>query len=110
MSGENNSLSLPIAVRGGKADCLTEIFRDEVNLVVWERTLSDECTAFAHRFSREAGVFERFVGVEADDSVEQILPAWALGLPGAHEGRGLVHRSPAPGTSPRLVLGLDWLS
>lgn len=211
MSGENKSLSLPIAVRGGKADCLTEIFRDEVNLVVWERTLSDECTAFAHRFSREAGVFERFVGVEADDSVEQILPAWALELPGAHvwladvnevvemfrclfepaavgvrlhvlpdtmcprfhtdrvparllvtyagrgtewlpenlvsrpgesgplpdqsvseadievlptggvsllkgeswignEGRGLVHRSPAPGASPRLVLGLDWLS
>ncbi len=28
-----------------------------------------------------------------------------------NEGRGLVHRSPAPGdTPPRLVLGLDWLS
>jgi hypothetical protein len=27
-----------------------------------------------------------------------------------NEGRGLVHRSPAPGDTPRLVLGLDWLS
>ncbi|NWO06247.1 MAG: DUF1826 domain-containing protein [Alteromonadaceae bacterium] len=27
-----------------------------------------------------------------------------------NEGRGVVHRSPAPGDQPRLVLGLDWLS
>ncbi|WP_410174488.1 DUF1826 domain-containing protein [Marinobacter nauticus] len=27
-----------------------------------------------------------------------------------NDGRGLVHRSPAPGDTPRLVLGLDWLS
>ncbi|WP_416332535.1 DUF1826 domain-containing protein [Marinobacter sp. NP-4(2019)] len=26
-----------------------------------------------------------------------------------NEGRGLVHRSPAPGEHPRLVLALDWL-
>ncbi|MFL1466676.1 DUF1826 domain-containing protein [Marinobacter sp. HN1S83] len=26
-----------------------------------------------------------------------------------NEGRGLVHRSPAPGDHPRLVLALDWL-
>lgn len=211
MSGENLPLPLPVAVKGGKAECLTEIFRDEVNLVVWERRLPDECADFAHTFAREAGVFERFVGIEANDSLDQILPAWALDLPGArawladvqqtvemyrclfepaavgvrlhvlaetmcprfhtdrvparllvtyagrgtewlpeqlvtradgpgplpeqvvsaldiqvmptgavsllkgeawigNEGRGLVHRSPAPGDSPRLVLGLDWLS
>ncbi|WP_417519473.1 DUF1826 domain-containing protein [Marinobacter sp.] len=211
MSGENNSLSLPMAIHGGKPECLTEIFRDEVNLAIWERSLPGESISFAHQFSREAGVFERFIGIEAGDSVEQILPAWALALPGAktwladvnemveifgclfepaaigvrlhvlpdtmcprfhtdrvpvrllvtyagrgtewlrehqvnrgkppallpdqafssadievmptgsvcllkgeswigNEGRGLIHRSPAPGACPRLVLGLDWLS
>lgn len=211
MSGENNCLSLPIEVHGGIPECLTEIFSDEVNLAVWERSLPNESINFAHNFSREAGVFERFVSIEAGDSVEQILPAWAQALPGAktwladvnemvemfgclfepaaigvrlhvlpdtmcprfhtdrvpvrllvtyagrgtewlpenqvtrgkpsgalpdqavrntdiramptgsvcllkgeswigNEGRGLVHRSPAPGSSPRLVLGLDWLS
>ena len=211
MSGETSSLPLPIAVAGGKAECLTEIFRDEVNLAVWERDLPEDCARFAQDFAREAGTFERFIGIEAHDTVEQILPAWALSLPGAdawladvnelvemfrclfepaavglrlhvlpdtmcprfhtdrvptrllvtyagrgtewlsehqvsrsegpgplpeqlvdaadiqvlptgavsllkgeawigNEGRGLVHRSPAPGHSPRLVLGLDWLS
>ncbi|MBU2874549.1 DUF1826 domain-containing protein [Marinobacter salexigens] len=211
MSGENTGLSLPIAVHGGIPECLTEIFRDEVNLAVWERPLSSESVSFAHQFSKEAGVFERFVGIELGDSVDQILPTWAQALPGAipwladvnevvemfgclfkpaaigvrlhvlpdtmcprfhtdrvpvrllvtyagrgtewlaenqvkrgaspgplpdqtvsatdiqimptgavsllkgeswigNEGRGLVHRSPEPGTSPRLILGLDWLS
>lgn len=211
MSGENLNLPLPLAVRGSKADCLTEIFREEVNLVVWERSLQDECREFAQKFSREAGAYERFVGLEADETVDQILPDWALDFPGArvwladvqqlvemyrclfepaavgvrlhvlaetmcprfhtdrvparllvtyagrgtewlpeqqvtraedsgrlpeqtvsasdiqvmptgavsllkgeawigNEGRGLVHRSPAPGDRPRLVLGLDWLS
>lgn len=27
-----------------------------------------------------------------------------------NEGKGLVHRSPAPNGSPRLIIGLDWLS
>jgi hypothetical protein len=40
MSGENPALSLPISVHGGKAVCLTEIFRDEVNLAVWKRRLA----------------------------------------------------------------------
>jgi len=211
MSGENPQLPLPIAVHGGKAVCLTEIFRDEVNLAVWERRLASGCIGFSNRFAREAGGFERFIGIEAGENVEQILPVWALELPGSqawladvgeivemfrclfepaavglrlhvlastmcprfhtdrvparllvtyagrgtewlpeslvtrpdqpgplpdqavseadiqalptgavsllkgeswvgNEGRGLVHRSPAPGDSPRLVLGLDWLS
>jgi hypothetical protein len=45
----------------------------------------------------------------------EVLPAGGVSLLKGeswvgNEGRGLVHRSPAPGTSPRLVLGLDWLS
>jgi len=83
MSGENNGLLLPIAVLGNKPECLTEIFRDEVNLAIWERELSSGSIDFAYHFSREAGVFERFVGIEAGDSVDQILPAWAQELPGA---------------------------
>ncbi|MGO1660096.1 MAG: DUF1826 domain-containing protein [Marinobacter sp.] len=83
MSGENKGLSLPIAVHGGKPECLTEIFRDEVNLAVWERPLSGESISFAHHFSREAGTFERFVGINAGDYLEQILPAWAQELAGA---------------------------
>ena len=211
MSGETTSLPLPIAINGSKAECLTEIFREEVNLVIWERVLTRDCTRFAQGFARQADTFERFIGLEARDTAEQILPAWALALPGAqawladvdelvemfrclfepaavglrlhvlpdtmcprfhtdrvptrllvtyagrgtewlpenrvlrgerpgplpeqpvddadiqaiptgavsllkgeawigNEGRGLVHRSPAPGNSPRLVLGLDWLS
>ncbi|RBW52138.1 DUF1826 domain-containing protein [Marinobacter sp. F3R11] len=210
MSGENSCLSQPIAVHGNKPECLTEIFRDEVNLAVWERELPGGSTDFACHFSREAGAFERFVGIEAGEDVGQILPAWAQSLPGAktwladvnemvemfsclfepaavgvrlhvlpdtmcprfhtdrvpvrllvtytgrgtewlpenqvtrgkpsaplpdqavsatdiqvmptgavsllkgrswigNENRGLVHRSPAPGARPRLVLGLDWL-
>jgi hypothetical protein len=211
MSGNKNALSAPIPVRGAKAECLTEIFRDEVNLVVWERSPADACLSFANRFSKEAGTFERFLVIEAEEDAGPILPAWAMQLPGAqawladvneviemfrclfepaavgvrlhvlpdtmcprfhtdqvptrllvtyvgrgtewlpekyvnrachsgplpnqeisgvdtevipngavsllkgeswvgNEGRGLVHRSPAPGADPRLVLGLDWLS
>jgi len=45
----------------------------------------------------------------------QVLPTGAVSLLKGeswvgNEGRGLVHRSPAPGDTPRLVLGLDWLS
>ncbi|MGO1659641.1 MAG: DUF1826 domain-containing protein [Marinobacter sp.] len=202
---------LTTAVHGAKPECLTEIFRNKVNLVVWKRSLDDECSAFAQRFSEKAGSFERFFGLEADESTEQILPKWALDLPGAqgwladvnevvemfcclfepaavglrlhvlpetmcprfhtdrvparllvtyhgrgtewlpercvrravgggplpdqevsesdvqvlptgavsllkgegwigNEGRGLVHRSPAPEACPRLLVGLDWLS
>nr|WP_276526261.1 DUF1826 domain-containing protein [Halomonas meridiana] len=61
---------------------MTEIFREEVNLVVWERRLVSGCIGFSNRFVQEAGVFERFIGIEAGENVEQILPAWALELPG----------------------------
>lgn len=207
MSGD----SLAIAVHGDQAECLTAIFREDVNLASWHRTLPAQISMFAQYFAREAGRFERFVSLDREDNLEQILPGWALKLPGANtwlndvqevidmyrclfepaavgvrlhvlpttmcprfhtdrvptrllvtysgrgtewlperlvergkqpgplpdqavndqdiqamptgsvcllkgeawignEGRGLVHRSPAPGDSPRLVLGLDWLS
>ena len=211
MTVKTSSVAGPLAIHGGKPECLTEIFRDEVNLSVWQRELSSGCLAFADRFASAIGKFERFVVQEKYESIESILPGWALELPGAeawladvqemiamyrclfepaavgvrlhvladtmcprfhtdrvparllvtysgrgtewlaetdvvraetvgplpeqqaadisiqviptgavallkgedwigNEGRGLVHRSPAPGDTPRLVLGLDWLS
>lgn len=211
MTVESNSVSAPVAVHGSKPECLTEIFRDEVNLAVWRREPSTECLEFARRAASEISSFERFVAQEQDEPIDEILPKWALELPGArtwladvreliamyrclfepaavgirvhvladtmcprfhtdrvparllvtysgrgtewlaepdvlrpvtpgplpeqpvaenriqvmptgsvailkgeawigNEGRGLVHRSPAPGDTPRLVLGLDWLS
>ncbi|MDX1755283.1 MAG: DUF1826 domain-containing protein [Marinobacter sp.] len=204
-------LSSPLAVTGNQPECLTDIFRDEVNLVIWERSPAPAWQAFVSRFCKEAGHLERFVSLEADDSAGQAIPDWARSLPGAgdwladvdrlidmyrclfepaavglrlhvldgtmcprfhvdrvpvrllctyqgpgtewlpesavnrpagpgplpaqgandhqkrrvptaavallkgeawvgNEGRGLVHRSPAPDGTPRLVIGLDWLS
>ena len=192
-------------------ECLTAILRDEVNLAIWKRSLPDACAGFARAFAREAGAFERFLGIRPGERIDPILPGWAVELSGAqawladvshtidmfqclfepaaigirvhvlsdtmcprfhtdrvpvrllvtyagpgtewlperyvirgdtnkplpdqpahgeairsiatgavsllkgeawigNEGRGLVHRSPAPGPEPRLVLGLDWLS
>ncbi|MBU2953380.1 DUF1826 domain-containing protein [Marinobacter sp. F3R08] len=211
MTLELNAVAGPLAVHGSKPECLTEIFRDEVNLSVWQREPSSDCMAFARHFACEIGKFERFLVQEKDGAIEELLPAWALKLPGAeawladvreviamyrclfepaavgvrlhvladtmcprfhtdrvparllvtyfgqgtewlaeseviraeapgplpdqqatgaqvqvvptgavallkgeawigNEGRGLVHRSPAPGDTPRLVLGLDWLA
>ena len=211
MTVDSNSVAGPVAVHGGKPECLTEIFREEVNLAIWQRDVRAECLEFARQFALEASSFERFVAQEKDEPIDEVLPRWALELPGArawladvreliamyrclfepaavgirvhvladtmcprfhtdrvparllvtysgrgtewlaephvlrpanpgplpeqqadanriqimptgavailkgeawigNEGRGLVHRSPAPGDTPRLVLGLDWLS
>ncbi|PAV26185.1 uncharacterized protein DUF1826 [Tamilnaduibacter salinus] len=83
MHVDKSLLTHPIAVRGDKAECLTEIFRDEVNLVIWERSLSPECARFADRFAREAGTFERFLALEEEDSAGAMLPEWARNMPGA---------------------------
>lgn len=48
------------------------------------------------------------------DQVQQIPTNAVALLKGeaweGNEGRGLVHRSPEPNGSPRLIIGLDWLS
>lgn len=204
------ALDKPIAVMGDQADCLTEIFRDEVNMVVWNRPLRPQIARFAEELTAWEGQMERFVSLSEGDSAALALPRWALTIDGAeawvadanevidmyrclfepdavglrlhvlkgtmcprfhvdrvpvrllctyqgvgtewlqearvtrpqktgplpqqsiaaldvermptgsigllkgeawigNEGRGLVHRSPAPGDRPRLVLALDWL-
>jgi hypothetical protein len=211
MTVESNSVCGPVAVHGSKPECLTEIFRDEVNLAVWRREPRTECLDFATNFASEVSSFERFIVQRKGEPIDEALPGWALDFSGAqawledvrelismyrclfepaavgirvhvladtmcprfhtdrvparllvtyagrgtewlaepnvfrpespgplpeqsvaenhvqvmptgsvailkgeawigNEGRGLVHRSPAPGDTPRLVLGLDWLS
>lgn len=211
MTYPQDILNAPLTVTGRRPDCLTEIFRDEVNLAVWERAMDQAWQPFVAQFCREAGRLERFVSLDQDDGAAQVLPSWARSIPGAeawladvdhliemyrclfepeavglrlhvlddtmcprfhvdrvparllctyqgagtewlpesavtrpsgpgplpdqhplatqvrrlptaavallkgeawvgNEGRGIVHRSPAPDTRPRLVVGLDWLA
>lgn len=210
MTLQPTALQKPIAITGDRAECLTEIFRDEVNLAVWKRALRPGVARFAAKLTGCAGQMERFICLSEGDSAALVLPGWALEMDGAeawvadadqligmyrclfepetvglrlhvlkgtmcprfhvdrvpvrllctyqgvgtewlqeervtrpdkpgplpdqpvadsnvnrlatgaigllkgeawegNEGRGLVHRSPAPGDSPRLVLALDWL-
>ncbi len=210
MTLQPTALQKPMAITGDRAECLTEIFRDEVNLTVWKRALRPGVAQFAAELAGCAGQMERFISLSEGDSAALVLPGWALKMDGAeawvadadqligmyrclfepetvglrlhvlkgtmcprfhvdrvpvrllctyqgvgtewlqeervtrpdkpgplpdqavadsnvnrlatgaigllkgeawegNEGRGLVHRSPAPGDSPRLVLALDWL-
>ena len=83
MSGNHPDVVAPMAIHGRQPECLTDIFREEVNLAVWQRKLPDECHQFAQEFSSHAGRFERFIGLGPDDGLEQILPEWAMELQGA---------------------------
>ncbi|TGN39251.1 DUF1826 domain-containing protein [Marinobacter confluentis] len=204
------ALEKPVAVTGDQPECLTQIFRDEVNLTVWNRALRPQVVRFADALAAWEGKLERFVTLKQGDSAALVLPQWALAEEGArswiadadeiidmyrclfepeavglrlhvlrgtmcprfhvdrvpvrllctyrgigtewleesqvtrpqgpgplpdqsvtdravrrlstgavgllkgeawegNEGRGLVHRSPAPGNQSRLVLALDWL-
>ncbi|WP_111643095.1 DUF1826 domain-containing protein [Marinimicrobium alkaliphilum] len=78
-----DALTAPIAIVGDQPECLTEIFRNDVNLAVWQRTLSPEIAGFAEAFALRAGTLERFVSLEHTRGAAGILPDWALALPHA---------------------------
>lgn len=204
-------ISEPLAIQGDRAECLPEIFRDEVNLAIWSRSLTPKVQQFIQSFVQKSGKMERFQNLGQNDTAATALPKWALEMehvdqwladvdqiiamyrclfepdavglrlhvidstmcprfhvdrvparllctyqgtgtewlpeaqvtrprsPGplpeqdpeeqqiqriptgaiallkgeaweGNEGRGLVHRSPAPTSTPRLVIGLDWLA
>lgn len=83
MTSKPVALEKPIAVMGKQAECLTEIFRDEVNLAVWNRTLAPDVAAFARSLTGCAGQLERFVSLSEGDSAASALPNWALEMDGA---------------------------
>ena len=63
--------------------CLTEFFREDVNLAVWQRKPDATYTAFVKTFLEQAGSLQRFVSIEAGETADNILPEWANDLPGA---------------------------
>lgn len=83
MTQQSDALATPLAITGKHRECLTEIFRDDINLAVWDRSLSDDCQRFATAFTAKSGSLERFVGLSDGDSAALALPAWALALEGA---------------------------
>lgn len=85
MTGNLPESVLPVASQGQQPECLTDIFRQEVNLAVWQRNLAEDCCHFAREFAQTAGRFERFIGLESGDRLAQILPEWAMKLTGARD-------------------------
>jgi len=77
------ALNSPIAVVGDRAECLTDIFRNDVNLAVWNRHLRPDIVGFAHALTASAGHLERFVSLSDGDSAAVALPQWAMDLDGA---------------------------
>ncbi|MDV2079219.1 DUF1826 domain-containing protein [Marinobacter xestospongiae] len=73
----------PSAVESEAADCLTEIFRDTVNLAIWQRRLDAPLHAFAEAVLAHSDSLERFISVGPGESAHELLPAWAADLPGA---------------------------
>lgn len=73
----------PVAVTGDQPECLTQIFREEVNLAAWERSLPAKVVRFAEELSAWEGRLERFVTLSEGDSAALALPEWSRTLPGA---------------------------
>ena len=83
MTHQPNALGIPLTVSGRHPDCLPQIFREEVNLVIWERLAQPAWQPFVQAFSDQAGELERFVTLSDGESALEILPRWARALEGA---------------------------
>ena len=83
MTSKTAALEKPIAITGDQAECLTEIFRHQVNLAIWNRSLRPEVAAFAAQLTAQAGQLERFVTLSEADNAAMVLPTWALKMDGA---------------------------
>jgi len=85
MTLQTPALEKPIAVMGEHPGCLTEIFRDDVNLVACNRPLNPRIAQFAAELSAWEGQMERFVTLSEADSAALALPKWALTIEGADD-------------------------
>lgn len=83
MTQEAPALAHPIAVIGQQAECLTEIFQDQVNLAVWNRPLDARIKNFIAELTAQAGQLERFITLSGSDDAATVLPKWALEIDGA---------------------------
>lgn len=64
----------PSAVESEAADCLTEIFRDTVNLAIWQRRLDAPLHSFADAVLAHSDSLERFISVGPGESAHELLP------------------------------------
>lgn len=85
MTYHPQTLGMPLTVIGSQPNCLPEIFREDVNLVIWNRAPTPPWQAFVDQFTNEAGELERFVTLSESDSAAEALPKWALTLAGVNE-------------------------
>lgn len=77
------ALEKPVAITGEQPEFLTEIFRDEVNMAIWNRSLPPQIKRFAAELTAWEGQLERFVSLSEGDSAALALPQWALAIDGA---------------------------
>lgn len=83
MSHQTRPLDMPLTIIGNQPDCLPEIFRDEANLVIWDRPPDPSWQPFVDAFTAQAGELERFVTLDKGDCAGAALPGWARHLAGA---------------------------
>ncbi|WP_111494935.1 DUF1826 domain-containing protein [Marinobacter bohaiensis] len=77
------TISQPLAVESTQAECLTEIFRDDVNLTVWKRPPLPGAQTFAQSLFAHTNKLERFINLGPGEPANALLPDWARQLDGA---------------------------
>ena len=83
MATSLEKLPYPLAIQSEHAECLTEIFRDDVNLAVWDRPTAAPWTQFSTRLLEQTESLERFVSLDPRETASTLLPEWAMRIEGA---------------------------
>lgn len=76
-------LAYPLAIESQHAECLTDIFRDDVNMAIWRRSPNPHWEEFAGALFSQADNLERSVSLMPGEPANALLPDWASGLRGA---------------------------
>lgn len=85
MTHQIHSLGTPLTVLGSHPECLPEIFRDDVNLVIWDRRPDPAWHPFVETFTQQAGELERFISLGSTDTAIDVLPQWARAIEGVDD-------------------------